>query len=199
MITIKKISIGSAFKVAAVVSTLLWLVFGLLLVLLPSSALEVNTSFRDGDFIRTLDRGSLFISYLCGLPLQAVLGGLAGAFIAFAYNVTAGWIGGLQVEVQDDRIIGPHSSEATVDSRAYRPPQTEIEMQRLQQARVLTQNGQLKEAHAILRDMPNNPTARRWREAIEAQEPALRAQAEDSGKPRSSGDTDDWSPVRFDQ
>jgi len=41
-----------------------------------------------------------FFMYACGVPLYAIMGGIFGAGLAFAYNIISGWVGGLELEVE---------------------------------------------------------------------------------------------------
>jgi hypothetical protein len=106
VVTIKKIGIGSAFRVGAVVSAILWLILGLFFLLFQSWFLTAAMSSPEfggqaGQF-QGLGVMTLFFSYLCGIPLYAVIGGLVGALYAFVYNLTAGWVGGVQVQIDSD-------------------------------------------------------------------------------------------------
>ncbi len=107
MVRIKRISIGSAFKVAAVFSALMWLITAGLLFVFPSLfffnfSTSTSSSFStssSGDFAEFTGL-SLILIFLCGVPMYAIIGGLMGAFSAFIYNLVSGWIGGLEVELE---------------------------------------------------------------------------------------------------
>jgi hypothetical protein len=102
MVTIKKVSVGSAFKVTAVLFALLWGIFGLFFLLFPALFLGgMSTSMGAPPEMMNLGGGFAFMTYLCGLPIYAVVGGIFGALYAVLYNVVSGWIGGLQVELED--------------------------------------------------------------------------------------------------
>lgn len=106
MFRIRRISIGSAFKVGAVYSALLWVIFGTLFVLFPSllTTSFVTTSTTPGidsiEFDAGLNIASFAVVFLCCAPAYAVIGGLSAAFTAFIYNLVAGWIGGVEVELE---------------------------------------------------------------------------------------------------
>jgi hypothetical protein len=108
MVKIKRIGIGSAFKIGAIYSALSYAIFGLLLVLLQSAFLNAilsmsssfDSDFRAGD-LTAFSIGSLLIGYVCGIPFAAVFGGIFAAVSVFLYNLTSGWVGGLEVELDD--------------------------------------------------------------------------------------------------
>lgn len=106
MVTIKKISIGSAFRVGAVISVIFWAVFGLLFFALPGllfSSLTTST-FSSTPELREfgmMGGAGLLVTYLCAIPFYAIAGGLAGALYALVYNITSGMVGGIEVELDD--------------------------------------------------------------------------------------------------
>ncbi|PKO22777.1 MAG: hypothetical protein CVU38_07640 [Chloroflexi bacterium HGW-Chloroflexi-1] len=80
MHTLRRIAVGSAFKVGAALSALLFAVLGFFVVLLPG----------------------IFGASILGALLRDQGGGGAGigfAIEAWLYNIVAGWIGGLEVEL----------------------------------------------------------------------------------------------------
>jgi Transmembrane domain of unknown function (DUF3566) len=106
--TIRRVSIGSAIKVGAFLNALAWAIFGLifgLCSLLFSSA--VISSFGDR-FDVERDAGPLlaggFVSYLLAWLIGIVVALIAGAVIGFIYailyNLTAGMVGGLEVDIE---------------------------------------------------------------------------------------------------
>jgi hypothetical protein len=104
MITIRRVGIGSAFKVSAVLTALFWAIFGLLFLLFPTLLVGQLTTGSTSGFSSSQDfadvaGGSLILVYFCGIAIYAVIGGLIGALYAFLYNLVAGWVGGLEVEL----------------------------------------------------------------------------------------------------
>jgi len=118
MFTIKRIGVGSAFRVGLVAGAVLAAVTGLLFLLLQGLffsfiASMMNTVPWDG----TTGRGSLPLAassgdlfaafglaaacvfYVMSVVFSAVFTGIAAALTAFAYNLAARWVGGLEVEM----------------------------------------------------------------------------------------------------
>ncbi len=113
MITIRKFDVGSAFRIGALVSGVLALVFVLpallcqfsLLSSINTEMMSVNGSNVDFPFENSMLQGlgivgTLFFS-ICGIVLYMVIGGIGAAISAFAYNIIARQFGGLQVEIED--------------------------------------------------------------------------------------------------
>ncbi len=103
MVELKRISIGSAAKVGAIVYALFFVVFGLLYVgffgiffSAMSNSLSRSSAYG-GNF------GSVGIAGLCigiiGIVVAFIFGGIGGAIMAIAYNLTAGWVGGLEIQL----------------------------------------------------------------------------------------------------
>jgi hypothetical protein len=103
--TLRRVGVGSAFKVGAVVSALFWLIIGLILLALTlcSSSLTLPSfSDRFGDQGRELLAGGLvggIIIYLIGVVVYAIIGGIVSAIYAGLYNLAAGWFGGLRIQL----------------------------------------------------------------------------------------------------
>jgi hypothetical protein len=110
-VTITRISISSAFRVGAVVSALVAVIF-FLLFLIPT--MMINDIFSDifadiaansGSQVTVVGPssssvfGSFLITVICGVPFYAIIGGVVAAIHAAIYNVAAGWIGGLQIDM----------------------------------------------------------------------------------------------------
>ncbi len=87
MKTIVSVRVGSVAKVAAVFSWLLGTMISVFLVL----RLAVQGS---------LDLPDLIVAGLLGL-LYPVIGVLVGVVAARLYNMVAGWIGGIEIELKD--------------------------------------------------------------------------------------------------
>jgi hypothetical protein len=95
---LKRIDVGSAFKVGAVTYALMWAVLGLPFMLLMSVA---------GSFARAAGgsggagfAGAGIFGYLIGIAVYGLMGGIGSAVAAFVYNLVSGWMGGLEIEVE---------------------------------------------------------------------------------------------------
>lgn len=117
MITIRRINIGAAFRIGVVVSAIVSAIFGLLAIGLQSLFINVFVSVltlpsADGPFatgtipdlnaFSSLSLVFLCIFYLIGVVLSAIGGGIGAAVTALAYNLAAGWVGGLEIELESD-------------------------------------------------------------------------------------------------
>ncbi len=102
MQTIRSISIGSAFKVGAVISILLFAVIGgliLLLQLLVGGMIGMGAGGREGAGVFGAMAGFGIIAYLFGIVIYGIVGGISSALTALIYNIVAGMVGGLQVSL----------------------------------------------------------------------------------------------------
>jgi hypothetical protein len=112
VITIRKFDVGSAFRIGALVSAVLALIFVLPVLLcqfsLFSSLSTIDISGRgttgspfENSALQGLGiAGALFFG-VCGIAVYAVIGGIGAAISAFAYNLIARQFGGLQLEIDD--------------------------------------------------------------------------------------------------
>ena len=103
---LKRIDIGSAFRVGAVITALTFAVFGLLFILLQGlllSSLSVAFQSEGRDF-SSVFTGAGVLGLLCfygvGIVFAAIFGGIQFAVIAFCYNLAANWVGGIRLELE---------------------------------------------------------------------------------------------------
>lgn len=108
MVTIKRINVASAFRIGALVSLLVAIITGLLFVLFQSLftsamvGLFTSTSpqsLRGADIFTAFSLATACIFYVIYVVFAAISGGIGGIVVAFAYNLVAGWVGGLEVEL----------------------------------------------------------------------------------------------------
>ncbi len=103
MKTIRRVSLGSAAKVGAMIYVLLFLIVGFFAILLPgllgASFLGALIGDQEGGLM--LGAGALIsvIAYVVGLLIAAIGGGIAGFLNALLYNIVAALVGGLEVEL----------------------------------------------------------------------------------------------------
>jgi hypothetical protein len=111
MVTLKKIDIGSAFRIGALLTAVLTIVIFIPLFICQLSILPSmfsSGSFRgdfgsNATFDNTFLQGASVVTFLlvavCGTVIYAVIGGIFAAIYAFAYNIISRQFGGLQIEV----------------------------------------------------------------------------------------------------
>lgn len=119
MVTIKRIDPTSALKVGALLQALLFAIFGLFFFILPTLLLSSisptittssgSTNIPSGNFAG-FGLAFICIFYGVGVLASAISGALVGLVSAFLYNITANWVGGLQVELSDDSLEKPKRS-----------------------------------------------------------------------------------------
>lgn len=96
MRTLLRISVGSAFRLGFALSALIFIVLGFFFILLPGllGAGMVNQLFD----LRLGVLGAILI-YGLGIFIYGVMGGIALALNAWLYNIAAGWMGGLEIDL----------------------------------------------------------------------------------------------------
>ncbi len=89
---LRSVSVGSAFKMGAILTALFYAVFGLFILMMGSmlSSLMPNGA--------NLAAGGL-VGYIMMIIFGGIAGGVGGAIYAALYNLVAGWVGGIEVEV----------------------------------------------------------------------------------------------------
>lgn len=114
MVIIKRIRVGSAFRVGLLVGAVVAAITGLLVVgfqelflgaimsLLTLGSQSGSMSSSGGNVIATFSVLTLCIFYAMYVVFSAIFGGISAAITAFAYNLAAGWIGGLEIELETD-------------------------------------------------------------------------------------------------
>ncbi len=129
MHTIKRIDVGSAFRVGFVLYGLIMLIFGLIYVIFQGALFNLiarsygGNGYMYGGNASLLMTGGLVgscILYGVLVVVGAIGGGIQGAVLAFFYNRTANWIGGLKVELQaDDALLDD------IERDSYKPKRSE--------------------------------------------------------------------------
>jgi hypothetical protein len=101
-VTIQNVSIGSAAKVGAVLTGLLMTIFGLFIVVLPglmgASFMAMMMGDQAGSSFGVGLIGSL-IAYVFLIVLYTILGGIGFAIYALLYNIVAGIVGGIEMDL----------------------------------------------------------------------------------------------------
>ena len=136
--TLRHIDIGSAFRVGAILYGLLFLVFGLLwfglysvilrgLTSLPSSSYSYSGGSVNPNALLGAGIVGLLCAYGVGVVVGAIFGGIQCAILAFFYNLTARWVGGLKLDLQTEDTGLPDDIERDMGSRRrsdLQPPPT---------------------------------------------------------------------------
>jgi hypothetical protein len=101
MAVVKRIGPGSAFKVGLVVYAFLGLIIGVIAAFFSMIAGSLG-SMAGHDTVAAHAFGLGFgIGSIIFFPIfYGIIGGVVGALSALIYNLAAGWVGGLEVEVQ---------------------------------------------------------------------------------------------------
>jgi hypothetical protein len=106
MRVIRKISLGSAFTMGAIIQTILFVVFALIGLLFLVLIFILGSIFGEsnaiiGDIL--VSGGSAFIGWLVafvvGIVVSLLLGGIGGFLSAVVYNMAASIAGGLRVRL----------------------------------------------------------------------------------------------------
>jgi len=103
MRTIRRISIGSAFKVGLVLCALVFAVLGVFVIVLPglfgASLLGAMMGDQGGMSAFGVSFATSVIIYLAGIVVYGIFGGIVLAIEALLYNIVAGIVGGLEIEL----------------------------------------------------------------------------------------------------
>lgn len=137
--TLKKIDVGSAFRVGFVVYALLFAVFGLLFVALQGlllsgmaglarNSVSGGTGMSGGDLSVFFGAGvlGLLCFYGVGIVAAAVGGGIQFALGAFCYNLAARWIGGVQIELERTATTSERDLLDDIERDAGKPKRDEL-------------------------------------------------------------------------
>lgn len=93
--TIRRINVGSAAKIGAVMSVAMVAIFGIFFLMFAGPILA---ALPGGRAAAGLAGG--FMTYLFLIVFYGIFGGIGGAIYAAIYNLVAGMMGGLQIEIE---------------------------------------------------------------------------------------------------
>ena len=100
MATLKRVGPGSAFKVGLAVYALLGLVVGICMALFSMVAGSLTgMAGADAPTAKMLGFGMGFGAIIIFPIMYGIVGGVGAALGALIYNLVAGWVGGLEVEI----------------------------------------------------------------------------------------------------
>lgn len=100
MATLKRIGPGSAFKIGLVTYAILGLIIGICMALFSMVAGSLG-SLAGGEAASARALGFGFgLGAIIVVPVMyGIIGGIAAAIGAVIYNLVAGWVGGLEVDI----------------------------------------------------------------------------------------------------
>ena len=100
MATVKRIAPGSALKVGLVVYAFLGLIVGICVALFSMMAGSLGSLAGDGvPGARALGFGFGLSAIIIFPIMYGIVGGIGGVIAAAVYNLAAGWVGGLEVDI----------------------------------------------------------------------------------------------------
>jgi hypothetical protein len=100
MATVKRIGPGSAFKVGLVLYGILGLFLGCMMALISMVAGSLTgMAGADASVAKMMGIGMGFGAIIIFPILYGVIGGIFAAIGAAVYNLVAGWVGGLEVDI----------------------------------------------------------------------------------------------------
>lgn len=95
MTVLKRIGPGSAFKVGATVYAFMGLLLGALFALISMLGGALMPASEAGVLRMFFGAGAIVFFPIC----YGIIGGIGGALGAVIYNLVAGWVGGLEVDI----------------------------------------------------------------------------------------------------
>jgi hypothetical protein len=95
MATVKRIGPGSAFKVGLALYAFMGLILGAIFALASAVGGTLAPASQAGVFRMFFGVGAIIV-----LPIfYGIVGGIGGAISAALYNLVAGWVGGLEEDI----------------------------------------------------------------------------------------------------
>lgn len=128
MRTITRIDPASAMKVGALLSALSFTIFGLLFFAMQAVIFNaITSSITTSGGISTSSNisssgmvafgvASLCLFYGVGVVGSTISGAIGGVVLAFLYNLTANWVGGLKVQFAEDAPRPKAKRSVVIDS-----------------------------------------------------------------------------------
>jgi hypothetical protein len=95
MATVRRIGPGSAFKVGLVLYGIMGLLIGIIFAAVSMLGGALAPPAETGMFRMFFGAGAIVLLPIC----YGVIGGISGALGAVIYNLGAGWVGGLEVDI----------------------------------------------------------------------------------------------------
>ncbi len=95
MTTLKRIGPGSAFKLGFAVYGVLGLILGVIFALISLLGGALAPGVQLGVFRMFFGMGAVIMFPVC----YGIIGGMGAVILAVLYNLVAGWVGGLEVDI----------------------------------------------------------------------------------------------------
>ena len=99
MATVRRVGTGSAFKVGLVAYGILGLVLGICMALFSTLAASLGSVGTGLPGAKLFGLGMGLGAVIVFPIAYALIGGICAAIAALIYNLAAGWVGGLEVDV----------------------------------------------------------------------------------------------------
>jgi len=100
MATVKHIGPGSAFKVGLIVYAFVGLILGICMAIFSMVAGSLGSMAGTGGPAAKIFGFGFGLGSIIFFPIfYGIIGGIAGAVGALVYNLAAGWVGGLEVDI----------------------------------------------------------------------------------------------------
>lgn len=98
MSVLKRVSPASAFKVGLVAYGIVGLILGVFCSLIAVLIAVAGVSFAPNARMPFLHSVGVFAVILCPI-VYGIIGGIAAVIAAAIYNLAAGWVGGVEVDI----------------------------------------------------------------------------------------------------
>lgn len=118
MVTLKRVGVSSAFKIGAMIGLITSLITGLIFVGLQAAFVSTFTRmaassmgttagdpmFQSADlnFLTAFGMAGLCVFFVVYVVASTIFGGIGGILYALAYNLASRWVGGLEVELEEE-------------------------------------------------------------------------------------------------
>jgi len=101
MTKIKKIDPMSAAKIEGVMGVVFGLIAGLCMVILGAGVRGMMGGYGYGYGYGSMMSGLGFAAIIIMPIMYGILGFIAGGIVAWVYNLISGWIGGIEIELEN--------------------------------------------------------------------------------------------------
>jgi Transmembrane domain of unknown function (DUF3566) len=99
MATIKRVGPGSAFKIGLITYAILGLVLGIFMAFISTLLGSLGSAAASAPGAKLFGFGMGIGSVIIFPVMYGLIGGVFAAIGAFIYNLAAGWVGGVEVDI----------------------------------------------------------------------------------------------------